>query len=52
MDCKIDTVFRQRFLNLFRKHSLGANLGESDVGDFVAGSLNDFYCDVVPTRLE
>ena len=49
---EIDAVFRQRFLNFLGEHALGADLGKGDIGDLVAGGLDDFNFDVVPALLE
>ena len=45
-------LLRQRFLNLLGEHALGADLGESDIGDSVAGRLDDFNFDLVPALLK
>ena len=47
MHRKIDAAFGQRFFNLFGEHALGADLGERDVGDLVAGGLDDLDLDFV-----
>src|SRR5271165_4849160 len=52
MHCEIDAAFGQRILNLLGEHALGANLGESDVGDLVASGLNDLQLHFVPTRAQ
>ena len=51
MNGEVDPIFRQRFLNFLGEHALGADLGESDIGDLVAGSLDDFDFDLVPALL-
>ncbi len=39
---QVGAAVEQRFFDLFGEEALGADLGQRDVGDFVAGSLNDF----------
>src|ERR1700677_3694632 len=38
---EVDASGGERFFDLFRKHALGADFGESDVGNFVAGGVDD-----------
>ena len=52
MHREIDPLLRQRFLDFLGEHALGADLGESDIGDPVAGGLDDFNFDVMPALLE
>jgi hypothetical protein len=47
---EIDAVFKEGFFNFLRKHALGANLGQSNVGDLVAGRLDDFQLHRVTLR--
>jgi hypothetical protein len=47
MNREINFSGGERFFNLFGEHALGANLGEGDVGDFVAGGVDDFDFDFV-----
>ena len=49
---EIDALLGQRFLNFLGEHALGADLGEGDIGDPVAGGLDDLNFDVVPALLE
>ena len=42
----------QRFFNFLGEHALGADLGESDVGDLVAGGLDDLDFDLVAALRE
>src|ERR1043166_7002175 len=41
MHSQIDAMVVQRFFNFLGKHPLGADLGQRDAGDFVAGGLVD-----------
>src|SRR5712671_1883891 len=52
MHRQIDTASGQRFLNLLGENSLaksalGADLAQGNIGDLVAGGVNDFDFDVV-----
>ena len=42
----------QRFLNFLGEHALGADLGKGDIGDFVAGRLDDLNLDLMSARFE
>ena len=44
---EIDAAFEQRFFDLLGEHALGADLGEGDVENLVAGGLDDFQFDFV-----
>ena len=44
---KIDAPFGERFFNLFGEHALGADLGQRDVGNLVAGGLDDLDLDLM-----
>ena len=52
MHGEIDAPGGQGFFNLFREHALGADHGESDVSNFVAGSMNDFDFNFVAARAQ
>ena len=52
VDREIDAVFGQRFFNFLGEHALGADLGEGNIGNFVAGGLDDFDFDFVAARFE
>ena len=47
VDGQIDAALGQRLFDFLGEHALGANLGERDIGDFVAGGLDDFELDFV-----
>ena len=47
MHREIDAAFGQRVFDLLGEHALGADLGESDIGDLVAGGLDDLQLDLV-----
>src|SRR5208282_5913437 len=49
---EIDASGGEGFFNFLGKHALGANHGQSDVGDFVAGGVDDFDFDVVAARAQ
>src|SRR5262252_5953021 len=49
---EVDTVFDERLFDLFGEHSFGADLCESDVGDLVAGGLDDLDFDPVTLSAE
>src|SRR5579863_10285647 len=44
---EIDAAGGEGFFNFFRKHAFGTDHGKGDVGDFVAGGVNDFNFDFV-----
>ena len=48
MHREVHAAFGQRLFNLFSEHSLGADFGQSNVGNFVARSLDDFEFDFMP----
>ena len=48
MHGKIDTPRGERLFNLLGEHSFGTDLGERDIGDFVAGGVDDFDFNFVP----
>ena len=53
MNCEIDAASGERFFNFFGENpysALGADFGEGDVSDFVAGGLDDFDFDCVAAR--
>ena len=52
MNGEIDAIFGEGLFNFLGEHALGADLGKSDIGDLVAGGLDDFDLDVVPARFE
>src|SRR4051794_22794937 len=41
MHREVDTLLRERLFNLFGEHALGSDLGECDLGYFVARGLDD-----------
>ena len=43
----VDATLGQRIFNLLGEHALGADLRQSDVGDLVAGGLDDLDFDFV-----
>jgi hypothetical protein len=47
MNCKVDMVCCERFLDLFGKHPFCSHLGEGNVGDLVAGGVNDLDLNLV-----
>ena len=47
MDSEIDAVGSEGFFDLFREHALGSNHGQRDVGNLVAGGVDDFDLDLV-----
>src|SRR5580698_2405491 len=47
MHSQIDAALGQRFFDLLGEHSLGADFGQSDVGNLVARGLDDFDLDFV-----
>src|SRR5580693_3219932 len=47
MYCKVDASLGQGLFDLLGEHALGANLGEGNIGDLVAGGLDDFQFDFV-----
>src|SRR5580704_3975056 len=52
MHREIDTSLRQGLFDLLGEHSLGADLGEGNVGDLVASGLDDFELDFVVALAE
>src|ERR1019366_10711587 len=52
VDGEIDAVFDEGFFDFLGKHALGANHGQSDIGDFVAGRLDDFQLNRVTLRAQ
>ena len=52
MHGEIDASSGEGFLDFFGEHSLGADLGQGDVGDFVAGGVDDFDLDFVAAGTE
>ena len=44
---EIDAAFGEGLFDLLGEHALGADLGQGDVGDFVAGGLDDLEFDLV-----
>jgi hypothetical protein len=46
---EVDAFFSQRFFDLFCEHALGANFGQRDIGNLVAGRLDDFEFDSMST---
>ena len=44
---EIDLSRGEGFFDFFREHSLGADHGEGDVSNFVAGGMDDFDLDLV-----
>jgi hypothetical protein len=47
MNSEIHTSGSERFLDFLREHSLGANHRQGDVGNLVAGSVDDLNLDLV-----
>ena len=47
MHGEIDASGGEGFFDFFGEHALGADHGQGDVGDFVAGGVNDFDFDFV-----
>src|SRR5579864_625480 len=52
MHCEIDASGAKRLFNFLCEHALGADLGQGDVGYFVAGSVDDFDFNFVATSAE
>jgi hypothetical protein len=52
VDGQIDGPGQQRLFDFLGEHALGADLGEGNIGDPVAGGLDDFNFDVMPALLE
>jgi len=42
VDGEVDAAFEERVLDFLGEEALGADAGEGDVGDLVAGGLDDF----------
>ena len=49
---EIDTVFDQRFFDFLGEHPLGADFGQRNVGDFIAGGLDDLQFHGVALRAQ
>ena len=49
VDGEIDASSGEGFFNFFGEHALGADLRQRDVGDFVAGGVDDLDFDFVAT---
>ena len=49
MNCQINSVFSQRFLNFLDEHAFRSDFGEGHIGDFVAGGVDDLDFSFVPT---
>ena len=49
MDGEINASCGEGFFNFFGEHALGADHRQRDVGDFVAGGVNDLDFDFVAT---
>ena len=47
MHGEIDASGGEGFFNFLREHALGADHGQGNVGDFVAGGVDDFDLDLV-----
>ena len=52
MHGEIDSAGGEGFFDFFGEHALGADLGERDVGDFVASGMDDFDFDFVAARAQ
>ena len=48
MHREIDAAGGEGFFNLLGEHSLGSDLGQCDVGNLVAGGVDDFNFDFMP----
>ncbi len=48
MHGEIDFAGGERFFDFFGEHALGANHGEGDVGDLVAGGVDDLDLHFMP----
>ena len=42
---QIDAFFRQRFFDFLGEHAFGSDFGQSNIGDLVAGGVDDFDFD-------
>src|SRR5579864_333288 len=49
---EIDAAGGECLFDFFGEHSLGADLGKSDVGDFVTGGMDDLNLDLVTAATE
>src|SRR5436309_870095 len=49
MHRQINASGRESLLDFFREHALGADLGERNIGDLVAGGVNDLDLDFITT---
>src|ERR1700750_726451 len=47
---QVDSPGRQRLFDLLGEHALGADFGEGNVGDLVAGGVDDLDLDLVGAR--
>jgi hypothetical protein len=47
MDGEVDAAGGEGFFYFFREHALRTNFSQSDIGDFVAGGVDDFDFDLV-----
>ena len=52
MHGEIDAASGERFLDFLGEHALGADHGESHVGDLVAGGVDDFDFNFVAARAQ
>jgi hypothetical protein len=52
VDGEIGALVEQRFFNLLSEQSLGPDLGERHVSDFVAGGFDDFDAALMPHARE
>ena len=50
--CEVHSFLGQRFLNFPGEHAFGADLGQRDIGNPVAGGFDDFNFDLVSALLE
>src|ERR1700730_18162151 len=49
---EIDRASGEALFDFFGEHALGSYLGQSDVGDFIAGGVDDFDLDLVTARTQ
>src|SRR5579864_4361778 len=52
MNGEVDTPRGKGLFNFFSEHAFGADLGQGNVGDLVAGGMNNFNFDFVAARTE
>src|SRR5579864_2035681 len=52
MNVEVDTPRGKGFFDFFGEHALRTNLGQGNVGDLVAGGMNNFNFDFVAARTE